>query len=136
MVTEQRTQLHARHRRHEMTPHQLQQSTTVLAPSGELDLAAVDELRSRLLPAVRPGAAVVLDLQDVIFLDSSALSLVVVAERRLRATGGSLQLVHVVPEVLRVLRICGLADRLVLRPDRTPGTALPAGWLVLTGEQA
>lgn len=115
-----------------MTVHRLP-ATTVLAPSGELDIAALPELQVRLLPAVRPGAAVVLDLQDVTFLDSSALALVVAAERRLRATGGSLQLVHVSGAVLRVLRICGLAERLVVRAEPT---ALPTGWLVLTGDRA
>lgn len=91
--------------------------TTVLAPSGELDLSALPELRDRLVSAVRPGATVVLDLQDVTFMDSSALSVVLTADRQLRATGGALQLAHVAEEVLRVLRICGLADRLVRSPE-------------------
>jgi anti-sigma B factor antagonist len=105
--------------------------TTVLAPSGELDLAAVPELRSRLLPAARPGATVVLDLQDVTFMDSSALAVVVTADRLLRTSGGRLQLTHVAAPVLRVLRICGLADRLTGRP--APSVApVPTAWAVFS----
>jgi anti-sigma B factor antagonist len=85
----------------------------VLAPAGELDLASTPRLRELLYEAHSPGATVVLDLDDVVFLDSSALAVVLSAERRLRGSGGSLRLVNVAEEVLRVLRICGLAERLV-----------------------
>ena len=45
------------------------------------------------------------------------------AERRLRESGGTLRLVNVAEEVLRVLRICGLAERLV--PERPHLTTVP-----------
>ncbi len=112
------------------TPTRERRPTNVLAPSGELDLAALPELRARLLPAIRPGACVVLDLQDVTFVDSSALAVVVTVDRQLRSTGGSLELVHVAPEVHRVLRICGLSERLVRRPVR-PVAAVPAPWTLV-----
>ena len=64
-----------------------------------------------------------LDLGDVVFLDSSALAVVLSAERRLRESGGTLRLVNVAEEVLRVLRICGLAERLV--PERPHLTTVP-----------
>ena len=91
-------------------------ATTVRAPRGELDLAAVPELRMRLADAHRAGARLVLDLRDVTFLDSSALSVVLNADRRLAVTGGSLRLAHVSAEVRRVLRICGLADLVLPSP--------------------
>ena len=96
----------------------------VLAPAGELDLATAPRLRELLDEAHRPRATVVLDLSDVGFLDSSALAVVLGAERRLRATGGTLRLVHVPEAVLRVLRICGLAEQLV--PERPRLTPVPA----------
>jgi anti-sigma B factor antagonist len=91
-------------------------ATTVRAPGDELDIAVVPRLRARLAAAHRPGAVVVLDLQDVTFMDSSALSVVLAADRRLAATGGALRLAHVAPEVRRVLRICGLADLVLPSP--------------------
>jgi len=97
----------------------------VLAPVGELDLAAAPRLRELLSATHAPGTTVVLDFSDVVFLDSSALAVVLSAERRLRSTGGSLRLVHVSEEVLRVLRICGLAERLVRdRPVLVPVPSL------------
>ena len=103
----------------------LNPGVVVLAPAGELDLSATPRLRELLHSAHSPGATVVLDLGDVVFLDSSALAVVLTAERRLRASGGSLRLVNVAEEVLRVLRICGLAERLVRdRPFLTPVPAL------------
>jgi anti-anti-sigma factor len=90
--------------------------TTVRAPSGELDIEAVPELRRRLDAAHCAGAHVVLDLRDVTFLDSSALSVVLAADRRLAATGGALRLVHVSARVRRVLGLCGLADLVLPAP--------------------
>ena len=91
--------------------------TIVRAPSGELDLAVVPELRARLAVAHRPGAHLVLDLRDVTFMDSSALSVVLAADRQLMATGGGLRLAHASAEVQRVLRICGLADLVLPAPS-------------------
>lgn len=98
----------------------------VLAPAGELDLSVAPRLRALLGAAHRPGADVVLDLADVVFLDSSALAVVLSAEQRLRGSGGTLRLVNVADEVRRVLRICGLAERLLRdRSVLTPVPVLP-----------
>ena len=105
-------------------PHET--ATTVRAPSDELDIAAVPELRTRLAAAHRSGGHVVLDLRAVTFMDSSALAVVLAANRRLEATGGALRLTHVAPDVCRVLRICGLGDlvlpSLVVPLHRTGGS--------------
>ena len=100
----------------------------VQAPSDELDLASATALHARLSAAHAPGALVVLDLQGVTFVDSSALAVVLAAECRLHGSGGVLVLVNVDERVLRILRICGLAERLVLQPDpvRRPGQTAAA----------
>lgn len=101
--------------------------TVVLAPPGELDLFATGPLRELLAAAYRPRASVVLDLQDVVFIDSSALSVILSAERRLQDSGGQLRLVNPADDVSRVLRICGLSERLVhARPVLTLCTDAPA----------
>ena len=103
------------------------EGTVVRAPAAELDLVTAPLLRVLLSAAHRPGATVVLDLQLVTFIDSSALAVVLAADRRLQREDGELVLVNVHPNVLRVLRICGLADRLVHRleraADRPPAAA-------------
>ena len=97
--------------------------TVVRAPHAELDLASTASLHARLSAAHTPGGLVLLDLDGVTFMDSSALAVVLAAEGRLHADGGVLVLINVEERVLRVLRICGLAERLVAQP----GHAL-AGW--------
>ena len=85
----------------------------VLAPVGELDIVAVPRLQAGLKAAHSPGAAVVVDLREVTFMDSSAIAVLLAADRRLRATGGQLRLLNASEGVLRVLRICGLAHWVV-----------------------
>lgn len=79
---------------------------TVLAPSGDIDIATVDELRARLAEAPDP---VVLDLREVTFIDTSGLRLVL---ERHAASGGGISLVAGPPPVQRLFDIAGVADRL------------------------
>ena len=56
----------------------------VVSPLGEIDYGNVAELRSKLLEiAKKPTGPVVVDLSDVTFLDSTALSVLVQAKQRL-----------------------------------------------------
>lgn len=91
-----------------MTTSQPAETVIVRSPAVELDLSVVPQLRDCLTGAHRQGRRVVLDLQDVTFADSSALAVLVAADRRLASTGGSLRLAHVPARIGRVLRICGL----------------------------
>lgn len=58
---------------------------TVVAPSGEIDLATADELASALDHGRRDGSALVLDLRRVPFMDSSGLAVVMRVVERLGA---------------------------------------------------
>ena len=106
-------------------PPALPVGTIVRAPSDELDLSSTASLHARLSAAHAPGALVLLDLEGVTFLDSAALAVVLAAECRLHAEGGVLALINVEERVLRILRICGLAERLVCKSGQAL-TAWPA----------
>jgi anti-sigma B factor antagonist len=82
-----------------------------VAPSGELDLATVGELRSALR---RPGdhETLVLDLRDVTFMDSVGVGLVVEEHRRAEREGGDFQLRRGPDNIQRLFEITGLAPRL------------------------
>lgn len=85
----------------------------VCAVRGEIDISNVDELRAGLADAAGRGPVVVVDLSAVTFLAS-------VGVRALLDGGaGDGRIVLVTgPQVLTVLRICGL-DRVVgCHPDR------------------
>jgi anti-anti-sigma factor len=60
-------------------------NVSLVAPEGELDVATLDDSRAALSDAAsRPADAVVVDLGDVSFIDSSSLGAVIEAGDRLR----------------------------------------------------
>lgn len=81
----------------------------VVAPTGDIDIATVDRVRSALRDAKGDAA---LDLREVTFLDTSGLRVIIQEDRRAREEGRRFALVAGSPEVLRVLEIAGVADRL------------------------
>ena len=70
------------------------EQVAVASLAGEVDLASIDDLRARIVAAIREGAyGVVLDLRRVTFLDSSGLHLVFGLQRRLSRRGKRLAVV-------------------------------------------
>lgn len=85
---------------------------------GEVDIASSGELRERLRAAVEAGATrILVDLQDVSFIDSIAMAAIVGAQRRL-APDGRLALVAHHPYVLLVLEAVGLQHVVHVFPAR------------------
>lgn len=82
---------------------------TLVTARGELDLATAPQLEDVLLPTLREGAAVVLDLRTLEFMDSTGVRVLVAAHLAAQEHGGDLA-VAVVPAgpVARVLEISGL----------------------------
>lgn len=97
----------------------------VVAVSGEVDLATAESLREALVAAeARPASALVLDLEQVGFLDSTGIGELVGVHRRLGKENRPLALV--VPEgpIRKILAITGMDSVLDLHHDR--GSALAA----------
>lgn len=89
--------------------HQLGPRACVVRLSGDVDMAIVPELRTRLDSALETGCDnVVLDLTDVSYADSSALGLLVWLDHRLRPLGGRLVLAGATEDVARILELSGL----------------------------
>lgn len=96
---------------------------TVIAASGEADLAGTPALRAALAEAVdAPGGDVVVDLARVTLLDSTGLAALLNALRRLRRAGRSLVVAGAEPQVLKVIRLAHLEDDFACVP--TVGAAL------------
>jgi anti-sigma B factor antagonist len=77
--------------------------------SGDIDLAAAPALRSRLQDAINAGNAfIVLDLSELLFIDSTGLGVVVGAHRRAGEVGGEVRIAAAAPRVMRVLSVTGL----------------------------
>jgi anti-anti-sigma factor len=86
---------------------------TVLVLRGEFDLAGVERFEDA-VGGLRPRNALVLDLRELTFMDSSGLGALIVLRERARAEGWSLSLSAPQPSVAMVLRISGLARRLTI----------------------
>jgi hypoxanthine phosphoribosyltransferase len=79
---------------------------SVVAVEGDVDLHSAPVLRTRLAAlADAETAHVVLDLSDATFLDSMALGVILVAQKRLVEAGGRLDLVAPTPEIRRIFEI-------------------------------
>jgi anti-sigma B factor antagonist len=85
-------------------------ATTVVALTGELDLAGAAALEEELSGA--PEGAIVLDLRGVEFMDSTGLRAIVVAALDAERAGGSLALVPGPEPVMRVFDITRMRERL------------------------
>ncbi len=81
----------------------------VVAVSGEVDIATAPKLREKLVELASHGAQqVVVDLDDVDFLDSTGLGVLIGGMKRLRGLEGDLTLVCTQPRILKVFEITGL----------------------------
>lgn len=93
---------------------------TVIAISGELDIASTPSLRERLHTALRDtGPYVVIDLSGVTFCDASGLALLVDARRRAGPKGTTVVLAAPRPQMARLLRLTGLARVFTIRSSVT-----------------
>lgn len=86
-------------------------------PRGELDLATAPELETQVLAAVRGGdRAVVLDLRELTFMDSTGVRTIIAAHQVAAETGHDLRVVRPPREsaVSRVIEISGIDEALGL----------------------
>jgi anti-sigma B factor antagonist len=99
----------------------------VLALHGELDLVGAPLLQSEVdTPAVEAAPMVVLDLEDLQFIDSSGLRVILSAHEHARERGQSFALTRGSQQVQRLLSIAGVSGHLkiIASPDEL---AAPGG---------
>jgi len=87
---------------------------TVVALSGEFDLAGVERFELALGKLESAPGAVLVDLSGLVFLDSSGLRALVMADQRAKQEGRRLAIVPGPPVVRRVFEITQLDERLDL----------------------
>ena len=81
----------------------------VVTITGEVDVYTSPILRERLVQAAGDGCGLmIVDLDQVGFIDSSGLGVLVGALRRLREQGGEMHVVCTVEQILKIFRITGL----------------------------
>lgn len=105
---------------------------TVVAAHGEVDVASVAGLRQQLVDlAVAGHVHVVLDLNEVSFLDSVGLGAIIATRRKFKSLDGRLVIACSAPIILKLLRLTSL-DK-VVPVYATVAEALaaefPPGWV-------
>ena len=99
---------------------------TIVAVGGEIDVYTAPKLRDKITELVGQGSyRLVVDMQQVEFLDSTGLGVLVGGLKKVRAHDGSLQLVCNQDRLLKIFRITGLAKVFVIH--ETADEALAAG---------
>ena len=82
---------------------------TVVSVGGEIDVYTAPKLREQLIDLVSAGNYhLVVDMENVDFLDSTGLGVLVGGLKRVRAHDGSLELVCTQERILKIFRITGL----------------------------
>jgi anti-sigma B factor antagonist len=95
-----------------------QGKATIIAVSGELDLASSPALQEE-LDRASDSDMMIIDLRELDFMDSTGLSVLVRAHQRAEEQGRRLAMVKGPQQVQRLLSLTGVADRLTVvdRPE-------------------
>lgn len=81
----------------------------IIEVGGEIDVYTAPKLREAIVAAVDAGHTnLIIDVQKVEFLDSTGLGVLVGALKRVRADGGSLDIVCTQERILKIFEITGL----------------------------
>ncbi len=84
--------------------------STVIAVGGEIDVYSAPKLREKLINLVESGNYhLIVDMEEVEFLDSTGLGVLVGGLKRVRAHDGWIDLVCTQGRILRIFRITGLS---------------------------
>lgn len=99
--------------------HKNGMSTVLKLKERKLDSAVSPELKGEFLILCKPKVqTLVIDLAEVEFCDSSGLSALLIADRKMKEHGGSVKLIHVHKKVAGLIKI-SMLDR-VFDIEETP----------------
>ncbi len=81
----------------------------IIEVGGEVDVYTAPKLREAIVTAIEAGhTRLIIDVEKVDFLDSTGLGVLVGALKRVRADGGSLDIVCTHERILKIFGITGL----------------------------
>lgn len=98
----------------------------VISLQGELDLSSASIVEDELLRAEVTQNLILLDLRELLFMDSTGLRTVIEAHYRLAARGGSLVILQGPSQVRRLFELAGV-DRHLELIDHLDSDGAPAG---------
>jgi anti-anti-sigma factor len=86
----------------------------IAAVAGEIDISTVAKLRERLYELAGSGGTLIVDLNQVTFIDSTGLGVLVGTARRVAEHSGSLYAVCAQPQPRKLLSTTGVDKRIPL----------------------
>jgi anti-sigma B factor antagonist len=93
---------------------------TVIAPHGDLDMAAADHMRRTLIRLVDEGSRKLLvDLEQVGYVDSSGMGALVAALKHARTVGGDLRLCALQDDVRAIFEMTRLNKAVTIHATRS-----------------
>jgi anti-sigma B factor antagonist len=87
---------------------------TIVTVAGPIDITTVAGLRERLFELAVTGQPLVADLDQVGFIDSTGLGVLVGTAKRAASAGGMLQVVSAQSNIRKLFRITGLDSEIPL----------------------
>lgn len=82
---------------------------TVVTPAGSLDVAVQADFKDKLVGIIDAGSDdIVLDLSQVVFIDSSCLGTLVALTKKIREKEGDLKMTHLNEDVRSIFQITRL----------------------------
>ncbi|WP_206812795.1 STAS domain-containing protein [Paradesulfitobacterium ferrireducens] len=99
----------------------LERQTLLLRLKGDLDLRTADSLRVAIDTEIdkRGVRTVILNLQDVQFIDSSGLGVLLGRYKKLLPLGGKLKITNVPTHIFKIMELSGLPKIINFYPDET-----------------
>ena len=111
--------------RFELSEEDLDDRTHIIAVSGEIHVSTAPDFSRLLNDAIGRGkTAVVLDLSDVEFIDSTGLSVLLNGLRRVTRAHGRMALIVTNPTVLRLFHITRLDSTFYIAGSRAGALAI------------
>src|SRR5262245_58632973 len=108
----------------EVKTDKVDESTYVIALSGEVDLYTAPEFKQQLLDVIAQGGKdVVVDFSNTTFIDSTTLGVLVGGVKRLRGQDGRLLLVSSDRNITKIFEITGLDRVFTIYPTRDEALA-------------
>lgn len=86
----------------------------VVKATGIIDISTVSRLRERLFEQADAGRPLIVDLEQITFIDSAGLGALIGASRRAEEHGGSLHAVCARPHTRKLLGLTGVDRRIPL----------------------
>ena len=97
---------------------------TVVAPKGDLDMAAADQVKRTLTGLIGQGQSrLVMDLGGVGYIDSSGMGVLVASMKQARAAGGDVRLCGLQEDVRAIFEMTCLIKAMSVHPTRQEALA-------------